>query len=415
MWPQTNWWWREGSGVVRTERFGPRPAAAQAEIIGGGAEGGPGDPPHVSRSYPHTEAIHYEALALLVGASALALAPFPVRAQQARVQSAASTRAASSYVTFGMAGMAAGQTARVNALNLAAGGPLIAGGSCQVTVTFLDESGKTLATQTLSRRRGSVRRTSIYRRSQADAGADPVEIRATVSAVFSVSATATTASAGFCSIVPTMEIFEQSNGATMAHLETTHALPGCAAGGIVRRLAVGATRAARGGWNSEVRRSMRKRTFRPAGFPRPGSRGSCRDSTAWAAAAVMQRTASSTEAPACRRKIQGTLADVRARSEEIAISGTKVLTAICSARCAELRSVAIEPDYEPDRRPVSPVRRPPCPRERRMRLPQCGNRPGEGRMPVPPRPVRTGRSSVRGPCAGQSGPANPTPPSPTTA
>ena len=55
----------------------------------------------------------------------------------------------------------------------------------------------------------------------------------------------------------------------------------------------------------------------------------------------MQRTASSTEAPASRRKIQGTLADVRVRAEEIAITGTGLPRS--PARCAESRSVAIKP------------------------------------------------------------------------
>jgi hypothetical protein len=163
-------------------------------------------------------------LCAVLAAAALALAPLPIQAQRLPAQSTApSVLATSSYVTFGMAGIATGQTARVNALNVAAGGPIVAGGSCQVTATFLDESGKTLATQTLPAGQGQAVHFDLLR-SQADAGTDPVEIRATLSAVFSISADATTSSPASCSIVPTMEIFNQTTGSTVAHLETTYTL-----------------------------------------------------------------------------------------------------------------------------------------------------------------------------------------------
>src|SRR5580700_3889946 len=45
------------------------------------------------------------------------------------------------YVTFGMVGIIDGQVARLNALLLPTGGPLVAGGSCQVTFSFLNEQG----------------------------------------------------------------------------------------------------------------------------------------------------------------------------------------------------------------------------------------------------------------------------------
>src|ERR1035438_9120243 len=53
------------------------------------------------------------------------------------------------YVTLGMVGLAVGEAARLNALLLPVGGPIIAGGSCQVTFAFLDDQGKTLASRTL--------------------------------------------------------------------------------------------------------------------------------------------------------------------------------------------------------------------------------------------------------------------------
>ena len=154
--------------------------------------------------------------------AALAFAPLPIRAQRLPSPTTAVT-ALSSSITFGMAGMAAGQTARLNALNLAAGGPIVVGVSCQITVTFLDASGKTLASQTVAVGQGQAVHVDLLR-SQADAGADPVEIRATVSTALIVSPVATTPVAASCSIVPTLEIFDQATGRTAAHLETTHAL-----------------------------------------------------------------------------------------------------------------------------------------------------------------------------------------------
>jgi hypothetical protein len=106
---------------------------------------------------------------------------------------------------------------------LAAGGPIVAGGACHVTATFLDESGKTLLTQTLPAGQGQAVHFDLLR-SQAAAGGDPVEIRATVTAFFGITPAAATSSPVSCSILPTMEIFNQDTGRTAVHLETTRAL-----------------------------------------------------------------------------------------------------------------------------------------------------------------------------------------------
>ena len=132
---------------------------------------------------------------------------------------------ATSSVTFGITGIATGQTARLNVLNLAVGGPIVVGGSCQITAAFLDAAGTTLATQTLSAGQGQAVHFDLPR-SQAGSGADPVEIRATVSAAFAVSANTATFSPASCSVVPTMDIFDQSTGRTQTHMETTHMLSG---------------------------------------------------------------------------------------------------------------------------------------------------------------------------------------------
>src|ERR1017187_9005628 len=61
-------------------------------------------------------------------------------------------------------------------------------------------------------------------------------------------------------------------------------------------------------------------------------------------AAERQRTARCRGVPSGRRKIQGMLVEVRARSEEMPTTGTKDFTAICSARWLEGRSSAINAD-----------------------------------------------------------------------
>src|SRR5208337_133131 len=60
-----------------------------------------------------------------------------------------------------------------------------------------------------------------------------------------------------------------------------------------------------------------------------------------AMAADRQRRASSPGVPSGKRKIQGMLVEVSARSEEMATTGTNDFTPICAARWLELRSSAI--------------------------------------------------------------------------
>jgi hypothetical protein len=124
-----------------------------------------------------------------------------------------------------MAGLASGETARVNALSLASGGPLVAGGSCQVTMTFLDESGNTLLTHTSSVAQGQSVHVDLPR-NQIAAGTDPVEIHATVSVSFALTPGAATSSPVACSILPTMEIFDQATGRTSVLLENPRATAG---------------------------------------------------------------------------------------------------------------------------------------------------------------------------------------------
>ena len=129
------------------------------------------------------------------------------------------------YATFGMIGLAATQTARVNALGMPMGGPIIAGSACAVTLQFFDDTGKSLGTSTQPVVGGQAVHFDL-RRMDIDTAVDRREIRATVRTSFLVNATPAAAPVGFgqCSVKPTLEIFNE-DGRTMAVLGGTTALP----------------------------------------------------------------------------------------------------------------------------------------------------------------------------------------------
>jgi hypothetical protein len=130
------------------------------------------------------------------------------------------------YATFGMIGLAAFQTARVNALGLPMGGPIIVGASCAVTLTFFDESGKSLGSSTQPVVGGAAVHFDL-KRTDIDSDLDRREIRATVRTSFLPNPTATAAppvAFGLCSVKPTLEIFNP-DGTTSAVLGGTTALP----------------------------------------------------------------------------------------------------------------------------------------------------------------------------------------------
>jgi hypothetical protein len=143
---------------------------------------------------------------------------------QSTVTVAGPLLAGSQFVTFGMVGLGAGQTARLNAFALPMGGPIIAGGSCRVTFDFFDAEGTSLKTGTLPVTQGAAVSFDLQRL-DIDTAADRREIRGALRAAFSSpSASPFAPVAAFCSILPTMEIFD-SNGQTTVTLEQTRALP----------------------------------------------------------------------------------------------------------------------------------------------------------------------------------------------
>jgi hypothetical protein len=135
------------------------------------------------------------------------------------------------YVTFGMVGLGTGQTARLNAFALPVGGPIIAGASCQVTFDFYNEAGKSVKTGTATVAQGAAVHFDMLR-TEVDSLAGRSEIRGTVRTAFvNPSAVPTPGTrvrrshpSGFCSVLPTLEIFDSSSGQTTVVLQQTTAL-----------------------------------------------------------------------------------------------------------------------------------------------------------------------------------------------
>ena len=154
-------------------------------------------------------------------------------AVRAGAQPAIMIGGASQYVTFGMVGLSTGQTARLNVFALPLGGPIIAGASCQVTFDFYDASGKSVKTGTATVAQGAAVHFDMLR-TEVDSLAGRSEIRGTVRSAFvnpsavpmpGTPGTPITPVYGFCSILPTMEIFDSSTGQTTVVLQQTTPLP----------------------------------------------------------------------------------------------------------------------------------------------------------------------------------------------
>ena len=175
-------------------------------------------------------------LLVVGGALIVAFAAFaPVRAG---AQPAIMIGGASQYVTFGMVGLSTGQTARLNVFALPVGGPIIAGGSCQVTFDFYNEAGKMVKTGTATVAQGAAIHFDMLR-TEVDSLAGRSEIRGTVRTAFvnpsavpmptpgtpGTPLTPITPVYGFCSVLPTLEIFDSTSGQTTVVLQQTTALP----------------------------------------------------------------------------------------------------------------------------------------------------------------------------------------------
>jgi hypothetical protein len=132
--------------------------------------------------------------------------------------------------TFGVVGLAAGQTARLNLLNpgsslLTPGEATSPAAACFAQITFLDSTGKTLKTASVNALPGQSTPFDLNRDTDLTTTAQRVEIRATVQAMPNPTAGAT-AVPFFCSVIPTLEVFDNSTGKTTVVLETLHYVSG---------------------------------------------------------------------------------------------------------------------------------------------------------------------------------------------
>jgi hypothetical protein len=161
------------------------------------------------------------AIALAIAFLAAGLVVYP--AAHLRAQFAPFLPSTPPYVTFGMVGIIDGQTARLNALLLPTGGPLVAGGSCQVTFTFLNDQGATIASATMPATQNQAVHFDVP--PLPTAATTRTEIRGTVQVAFTVTPGSTAAAGPSCAVVPTMEVFNPTTGQTELVLENPHSLP----------------------------------------------------------------------------------------------------------------------------------------------------------------------------------------------
>ena len=128
------------------------------------------------------------------------------------------------YVTFGMVSMTYSQSARLNALLLPMGGPIVAG-SCQVTFAFLNDQGGTIASATMPITQNQAVHFNYPPLPVPIGGNTSNEIRGTVQTSFVSTSGSPVPAAPSCAVVPTMEIYDLTTGQTTLLLENTHALP----------------------------------------------------------------------------------------------------------------------------------------------------------------------------------------------
>ena len=134
--------------------------------------------------------------------------------------------------TFGMVGIAEGQTARVNALNPGVAPPAL-GVICPAQLTFLDGQGNVLKTATVSVLPGKESFLDVVAINDLALAIDQrKQIRATITIPpFTVPPPnpTTTPIATACTLIGTLEIFDTISGKTQVVLGGTHLVPGLTA------------------------------------------------------------------------------------------------------------------------------------------------------------------------------------------
>jgi hypothetical protein len=124
--------------------------------------------------------------------------------------------------TFGMVGLAGGQTARLNVLNMGSQAPGAAT-TCLVSLLFLDDQGALLKTNTLEV--GPARSVSLDLDADKDlalAATQRRQIRGLIAPIPEVPPPGGTAT---CVLMPTLEIFDRLTGKTSIVMASTMSIP----------------------------------------------------------------------------------------------------------------------------------------------------------------------------------------------
>src|SRR5262249_38131792 len=132
---------------------------------------------------------------------------------------AASAQTSSNVQTFGMVGIAGGETARLNVLNVGGQGQA---SQCIASLIFVDDQGAVLKTNTLALSAG--RSMSLGLAADTDLGRGASErrqIRAVVAPIPAVAPQGAPA----CALAPTLEIFDRSTGRTSILMANTTPIP----------------------------------------------------------------------------------------------------------------------------------------------------------------------------------------------
>jgi|SRR5579872_4218449 len=127
--------------------------------------------------------------------------------------------------TTGMVGIAEGQAARLNVLNPGVQAPAATGALCSGLLSFIDDQGGILKSLTVTVAPGK----AIFLDLDSDADLHlEVNGRKQIRATVQVPPAAPTPGAiatGFCTLAPTLEIFDKSSGKTQVILTGTRMIP----------------------------------------------------------------------------------------------------------------------------------------------------------------------------------------------
>jgi hypothetical protein len=128
--------------------------------------------------------------------------------------------------TFGMVGLAEGQTARLNLLNPGVLPPLATGAICSAQVSFLDAKGTVLKTAAISVLPGQSVPFDLNRDTDVTATDQRVQIRATIQIPAPLPIVATPPQLFGCPLLPTLEIFNRDTGRTQLLITETRSIFG---------------------------------------------------------------------------------------------------------------------------------------------------------------------------------------------